>query len=123
MRVVTAADRDRTGLCDAAFFAQLSARSTVEGFGWNDGDDAVIRQLQGATARNGRFWFSSSNGRSPGHLRVWDRGTTTVRSYRRLVGAEDLSHNPHPDRADLLWSLAEYPDKRVVVAVPRADWD
>jgi hypothetical protein len=85
--------------------------------------DTHIPQLQGATARNGRFWFSSSNGQSPGYLRVWDRGTSTVRSYRWLVGAEDLSYYPHPDQADMLWSLAEYPNKRVVVAVPQADWD
>ena len=85
--------------------------------------DTHIPQLQGATARNGRFWFSSSNGQSPGYLRVWDRGTTAVRSYRWLVGAEDLSYYPHPDQADMLWSLGEYPNKRVVVAVPQADWD
>src|SRR5689334_1979709 len=40
-QVMDAANRDRTGLCNSATYAQLSARSTVEGFCWNDGDDAV----------------------------------------------------------------------------------
>jgi hypothetical protein len=86
-------------------------------------------QLQGVVARNGRFWFASSNGQGSGPaghygtLRVWDRGTASVRSHRWAYGPEDLSYWPDPDGADYLWTLTEYPNHRAVVAVPQASFD
>jgi hypothetical protein len=85
--------------------------------------DTHIPQMQGALARGSRFWFASSNGSQAGYLRVWDRGTTAVRSYRWAVGPEDLSYYAHPDQADLIWTLTEHPNRRTVIAVPQADWD
>lgn len=85
--------------------------------------DTHLPQMQGALARDGRFWFASSHGSGPGHLRVWDRGTSAVRSYTWAVGPEDLSYWPDPNQADMIWTLTEFPNKRVVLAVPQADWD
>lgn len=85
--------------------------------------DTHLPQMQGALARNGRFWFASSNGSSHGYLRVWDRGTSSVRSYRWAAGPEDLTYYAHPTDPDLIWTLTEYPNRRAVIAVPQASWD
>lgn len=85
--------------------------------------DTHLPQLQGVLARNGKFWFASSNGSSHGYLRFWNRGTTTVTTYRWAAGPEDLTYYAHPDQPDLIWTLTEYPNRRAVIAVPQASWD
>lgn len=86
--------------------------------------DTHIPQMQGVLARDGKWRFASSNGSSnPGYLRVWDRGTTSVRTYGWVIGAEDLTYYGHPDQPDLIWTQTEYPNRRAVIAVPQADWD
>jgi hypothetical protein len=83
-----------------------------------------LLHVQGALARDGRFWFASSNGGGgPGLLRVWQRGTATVRTYAWAVGPEDLSYWADQASADMIWTLTEHPNRRAVLAVPQADWN
>ena len=89
-----------------------------------------ILKMQGAVARNGRFWFSSSSGGASGpvgnygRLRVWDRGTTEVRKYSWTYASEDLSYWQDPTNStnDMIWTLTEFPNNRVVVAIPQVQW-
>ena len=89
-----------------------------------------ILKMQGALARDGRFWFSSSSGGASGpvgnygRLRVWDRGTTEVRKYSWTYASEDLSYWEDSTNSanDMIWTLTEFPNNRVVVAIPQIQW-
>lgn len=90
--------------------------------------DTHILQMQGALARNTRFWFGSSNGTNGptghyGYLRVWDRDSTTLRTYDWAYGSEDMSYWDNLLKPDRIWTLTEHPGWRTVLSVPQNDWN
>jgi hypothetical protein len=79
--------------------------------------EAGIASMQGATRINGVYHVSASHGAErPGHLYTGGVDGFIQHQQRLPVGPEDLSYEAGADR---LWTLTEYPGKRVVVAVPR----
>jgi hypothetical protein len=97
-------------LCDAGGVAE-----PTQAFGLD------VPSMQGAACADDTWFVSSSNGRyGRGHLWVGDpaRG---LRRHRRVLpaGPEDLSVQPS---RGLLWSLTEWPGRRVMFALRTADW-
>jgi hypothetical protein len=79
--------------------------------------DAGIASMQGATRIDGVYHVSASHGAErPGHLYTGGVDGFVQHARRLPVGPEDLSYEAGTDR---LWTVTEYPGKRVVVAVPR----
>jgi hypothetical protein len=73
--------------------------------------------MQGATRVNGIYQVSASRGaKRPGNLYTGGAGGFTRHAGALPIGPEDLSYEPRGDR---LWTVTEYPGRRVVVAVPR----
>jgi hypothetical protein len=76
-----------------------------------------IPSMQGATRVNGIYQVSASRGaKRPGNLYTGGAGGFTRHAGALPIGPEDLSYEPRGDR---LWTVTEYPGRRVVVAVPR----
>ena len=76
--------------------------------------------MQGAVVVDGTWYVSTSSGRYlPGSLHVGRPGA--FRRYARVLptGVEDLTYWPSRDQ---LWTLSEYPGRRYVVAMARAQF-
>jgi hypothetical protein len=83
--------------------------------------DSGIEGMQGVAVVDGRWYVSASAGRyRRGSLHVGRPGAFARRPRVLPVGVEDLAYWPSRDE---LWSLAEYPGRRYVFAVPRARVD
>ena len=85
-----------------------------------------VVQAQGAVRVRGRLYVGSSNGRfRRGSIWVGPADDVQPRSFTRRpgvlpVGPEDLTYWPSRDQ---LWTVTEYPGRRRIVAVDRADLD
>lgn len=79
--------------------------------------EAGIASMQGACRVHGTYVVSASHGsHRPGHLWVGSADAGFVQHKGVLpVGPEDLSYDEHTNR---LWTLTEYPGRRVVLSVP-----
>lgn len=84
-------------------------------------DEHGLGHMQGAALVGGTYYVTVSRGRyrlgrvyvgTPGHFRAVHRALP--------VGPEDISYWPSTDR---LWSLSEYPGRRFVFAMERAQFD
>lgn len=78
--------------------------------------EVSVQSMQGATAVDGRFYLSTSDGSgNAGDLATFTPGGSVVMRHDVLpVGPEDLSYWPAKGQ---LWSLTEYPGNRSVFAV------
>lgn len=78
--------------------------------------DVSVTSMQGATAINGKFYLSTSDGDgNRGDLATFTPGGSVVMHTDTLpIGPEDVSY--WADR-DQLWSLSEYPGRRSIFAV------
>ncbi|WP_020573878.1 hypothetical protein [Actinopolymorpha alba] len=78
--------------------------------------DMSVTSMQGATAINGKFYLSTSDGDSnKGDLATFRPGGSVAMHYDTLpIGPEDVSY--WGDR-DQLWSLTEHPNQRSVFAI------
>ncbi len=84
-------------------------------------DERGLRHMQGATVVGDTYYVTTSRGRHRlGHLYAGEPGH--FRSFPRAlpVGPEDISYWPSTDR---LWSLTEYPGRRFVFSMDRAQFD
>ena len=84
-------------------------------------DDRGLGHMQGAAVVRDTYYVTSSRGRRRlGTLSVGEPGS--FRGFPRAlpVGPEDISYWPS---TDLLWSLTEYPGRRYVFAMKRAQFD
>ncbi len=84
-------------------------------------DERGLGHMQGAAIVRGTYYVTSSRGRYRlGRMYVGQPGS--FRGYPRTlpVGPEDISYWPS---TDLLWSLTEYPGRRFVFAMKRAQFD
>ncbi|MEI2821036.1 MAG: hypothetical protein V9E81_12825 [Marmoricola sp.] len=80
-------------------------------------DDGGVGHMQGACVVGGRYYVTSSRGR----WRLGNMYSGTPGKLRRFrfalpPGPEDISYWPETDQ---LWSLTEYPSRRVVFAMNR----
>ncbi|GAB3265245.1 hypothetical protein GCM10027425_30610 [Alteromonas gracilis] len=83
--------------------------------------DAGVRGMQGVCVVDDRWYLTASAGSwRPGSLHVGSPGSFRKRWWSLPVGPEDLSYWPSTDE---LWSLSEYPGRRVVFSVRRAGLD
>jgi hypothetical protein len=75
--------------------------------------DVSVTSMQGATAINGKFYLSTSDGSgNPGDLATFLPGGSVVMHYDTLpIGPEDVSYWGPKDQ---LWSVTEYPGSRSV---------
>jgi hypothetical protein len=75
-----------------------------------------VTSMQGATAINGKFYLSTSDGDgNRGDLATFVKGGSVVMHTDTLpIGPEDLSYWPAKGQ---LWSVTEYPGSRCVFAV------
>ena len=84
-------------------------------------DDCGLGHMQGAATVRDTYYVTASRGRYRlGQVYVGQPG-----SFRRLprtlpVGPEDITYWPS---TDMLWSLTEYPGRRFVFAMKRAQFD
>lgn len=78
--------------------------------------DVSVTSMQGATAINGKFYLSTSDGSgNRGDLATFTPGGAVVMHYDTLpIGPEDLSYWGPKGQ---LWSLTEHPGSRSVFAV------
>jgi hypothetical protein len=78
--------------------------------------DVSVTSMQGATAIDGKFYLSTSDGTgNKGDLATFTPGGSVVMHTDTLpIGPEDVSYWGGKDQ---LWSLTEYPDNRSVFAV------
>ncbi|MGW4466724.1 hypothetical protein [Micromonospora sp. NPDC004704] len=78
--------------------------------------DVSVTSMQGATAINGKFYLSTSDGSgNKGDLATFSPGGSVVMHTDALpIGPEDLSYWPAKNQ---LWSLTEYAGSRSVFAV------
>jgi hypothetical protein len=84
-------------------------------------DERGLGHMQGAAIVRDTYYVTSSRGRYRlGKMYVGQPGS--FRSFPRTlpVGPEDISYWPS---TDLLWSLTEYPGRRFVFALKRAQFD
>jgi len=84
-------------------------------------DERGLGHMQGAAIVRDTYYVTSSRcPRRPGKMFVGEPGA--FRSFPRTlpVGPEDISYWPSTDR---LWSLTEYPGRRFVFAMKRAQFD
>ncbi len=84
-------------------------------------DDCGLGHMQGATTVRDTYYVTASRGRYRlGKMYVGQPGS--FRSVPRAlpVGPEDIAYWPS---TDMLWSLAEYPNRRFVFALKRAQFD
>jgi hypothetical protein len=84
-------------------------------------DERGLGHMQGAAVVGDTYYVTSSRGRYRlGSMYVGEPGS--FRSFPRAlpVGPEDISYWPS---TDLLWSLTEYPGRRYVFAMRRAQFD
>ncbi|MBA3265329.1 MAG: hypothetical protein H0T14_02985, partial [Nocardioidaceae bacterium] len=80
-----------------------------------------LERMQGATAVNGTYYISTSRGRLRGGS-IWVRRPgQALQEYRGVLakGPEDLTYWPQRDQ---LWNLCEYPKRRFVYSMPRAQF-
>lgn len=83
-------------------------------------DERGIGHMQGAVTVEGTWYVTRSRGRfGLGHLHVGTLGAFTTHRLALPVGPEDITY--WPDR-DQLWSLTEYPGRRFVFAMDRAQF-
>lgn len=76
--------------------------------------------MQGAVVVDDTWYVSTSSGRYlPGSLHVGRPGAFRRHARVLPVGVEDLTYWPSTDR---LWTLSEYPGRRFVVALDRAQF-
>jgi hypothetical protein len=110
-------DRKGTGTRIARFALDPATGRPAAHSGAVEVIEAGIASMQGATRINGVYHVSASHGAErPGHLYTGGVDGFIQHQQRLPVGPEDLSYEAGADR---LWTLTEYPGKRVVVAVPR----
>ena len=78
--------------------------------------DVSVTSMQGATAINGKFYLSTSDGSgNKGDLGEFTPGGSVVMNYDTLpIGPEDLSYWGPKDQ---LWSVTEYAGSRYVFAM------
>ncbi len=84
-------------------------------------DERGLGHMQGATVVGDTYYVTASRGRYRlGRMYVGEPGR--FRGFPRAlpVGPEDISYWPSTDR---LWSLTEYPGRRFVFAMDRAQFD
>ncbi len=121
-------DRTDTGVDSlvAGEYAQSGAGTRLARFPLPDGDPTTLESaeivttdipsMQGACRVRGTYLVSASNGRHHrGHL--WTGGPDGFRRHAKVlpVGPEDLTLDRRTGR---LWTLTEYPGRRVVASVP-----
>ena len=76
--------------------------------------------MQGAVVVDDTWYVSTSSGRYlPGSLHVGRPGAFRRHARVLPIGVEDLTYWPSTDR---LWTLSEYPGRRFVVALDRAQF-
>ncbi len=84
-------------------------------------DDRGLGHMQGATVVRDTYYVTSSRGRYRlGQLHVGRPGEFRTFPRTLPVGPEDIAYWPS---TDLLWSLTEYPGRRFVFAMNRAQFD
>lgn len=82
-------------------------------------EDRGLGHMQGAVIVDGTYYVTSSRGRYLlGRIHVGRPGSFTSVPRALPVGPEDITYWPSTDR---FWSLSEYPGRRFVFAVARAD--
>jgi hypothetical protein len=98
---------------DQTFLLKPSVDGYVHG---NEAYRVNIPQMQGATAIAGKFYVSSSRGKSTqGSVYTFTKTNGPTEHPRTLPpGPEDLSYWQSKDQ---LWTLAEHPDNRSVLAI------
>jgi hypothetical protein len=94
------------------------------GDGYVHGTEAYqvdLPSMQGATAIGGKFYVSSSRGAgTPGSLYTFTRSSGPTEHARTLPpGPEDLAYWAAHDQ---LWTLAEHPGKRSVLAIKASSY-
>ena len=84
-------------------------------------DERGLGHMQGATVVGDTYYVTSSRGRYRlGRMYVGEPGRFRTFPRALPVGPEDISYWPSTDR---LWSLTEYPGRRFVFAMDRAQFD
>jgi hypothetical protein len=84
-------------------------------------DERGLGHMQGAAVVGDTFYVTSSRGRYRlGSMHVGEPGRFRTFPRALPVGPEDISYWPS---TDLLWSLSEYPGRRYVFALERAQFD
>ncbi|MBA2695056.1 MAG: hypothetical protein ACR2FV_03810 [Ornithinimicrobium sp.] len=84
-------------------------------------DPRGVGHMQGVAVVGERYYVSVSRGRTRrGHLYVGAPGSLTPRRWALPPGPEDICYWPSTDQ---LWSLSEYPGRRFVFAMDRANFD
>ncbi|MGO4258078.1 hypothetical protein [Marmoricola sp. RAF53] len=82
-------------------------------------DERGVGHMQGATVVDGTHYVTSSRGRwKLGSVFVGNPGSFTERRQAIPNGPEDIAYWP---AQDAFWSLSEYPGRRYVFRVPRAN--
>lgn len=126
-----AEDADGDGVPDTPSRVVRFPLDESTGLPWASGDgtsyaseayDTGLSRIQGVLTRGDKFWFSISNGRLPGLLATWRRGTGTLTTHPWVSGAEDLTYWADPVAADRIWTMSEFPGLRTVVSVPQGAW-
>jgi hypothetical protein len=80
-----------------------------------------VERMQGAVLVDGRLHVTTSRGRfRRGNLWVGPPGRLHRHRAVLPIGPEDIAYWPERDQ---LWSLSEYPRRRVVVAIDRSRFD
>jgi hypothetical protein len=84
-------------------------------------DERGLGHMQGAAVVGDTYYVTSSRGRYRlGSMHVGEPGRFRTFPRALPVGPEDISYWPS---TDLLWSLTEYPGRRYVFAMERAQFD
>lgn len=121
--IVPEYNADGTGTRVVRFPIDYTDRKFAESSdGYTHGSEAYqvnIASMQGATAINGKFYVSASAGSGTrGSLYTFTASAGPAKHATALpIGNEDLSYRGPQNQ---LWTLAEYPGKRSVVAVDPA---
>jgi YD repeat-containing protein len=80
-----------------------------------------VPRMQGAVDVEGRYYVTTSAGRR-GRGSIWSGAAGELLERRKVLpaGPEDLTYWPSTDR---LWTVTEYPRRRVVVALDRSRFE
>jgi hypothetical protein len=81
-------------------------------------DPGGVERMQGAVSVEGRLYVTTSNGtRGMGTIWVGQPGALRQFPYATPPGPEDICYRPWGDR---LWTVTEYPKRRLVLALDRS---
>ncbi|HKJ12241.1 MAG TPA: hypothetical protein VJ976_07600 [Ornithinimicrobium sp.] len=84
-------------------------------------DTDGVGHMQGAVVVDGRYYISASRGRrAQGRIYAGQPGELVRHDDAMPAGPEDITYWPSTDQ---LWSLSEYPSRRFVFTMDRAQFD